>query len=215
MAEKNVKRILVFGVQGSGKGTQAAMIGEKYNISYIATGDIFRYETKEGTDLGKQVKSYTDKGQLVPDELTNEVIANRLNQPDCKEKGFVGDGFPRNKVQQEFLNELVDFTHVFVIKVSYEEAISRLSGRLACKCGLSYHVKFKPPKVEGVCDKCGQKLFVRDDDKEEAIKERIKIYHQETEPLLDSYRQKGILHEINGEQDIDKVFDNIVQALES
>lgn len=213
MSENNFKKILVFGVQGSGKGTQAAKISEKYEIPYIAPGDIFRWEIKEDTELGRKVKSYIDEGCLVPDRVVNEVIGKRLSQPDCIEKGFVMDGYPRNKNQQNFLNKLVDLTHIFVIKVSDELAVSRLSGRLACKCGLSYHIKNNPPKKDMICDECGQKLFVREDDKPEAIKKRIKIYHQETEPLLDFYREKDILYEIDGERSIDEVFADIVEIL--
>lgn len=201
-------RILVFGPQGSGKGTQAELISRKYQLPYIATGDIFRFHLKTGTDLGQKVKSYTDAGELVPDSLTNELVRDRILQPDCA-IGFVMDGYPRNKNQLEFLETITKIDHVFVINLTDEQAVDRLKDRLACKCGLSYHKKYNPPKKAGICDKCGDELFVRDDDKPKAIKKRLAIYHQETEPLLKVYKKKGILHEINGDQTIEEVFSEI------
>lgn len=182
-------------------------------MPYISTGDIFRYNTKNETELGQEVEKYLSSGSLVPDELTNEIVENRLKQPDC-EVGFVLDGYPRNKVQQEFLHNITTVDHAFVIQISDEEAIKRLSKRLACKCGLSYHTQFNPPKEKGICDKCGGELYRREDDKPEAIKHRLAIYHQETESLYQQYKEQGILHKIDGEKSIEEVYKQIESFLE-
>ncbi|RJR32017.1 adenylate kinase [Candidatus Parcubacteria bacterium] len=201
-------RILVFGPQGSGKGTQAELISRKYKLPYIATGDIFRFHLKSGTELGKKASRYTDAGELVPDEITNEIVKSRIIQPDCV-NGFVLDGFPRNIFQAKFLNEMVEIDWAFLIDLADEKAIERLKDRLACKCGLSYHLLNNPPKVAGICDKCGNKLFIREDDKPEAINRRLEIYHQETEPVIKIYQDRGVLYKINGDQEIKKVFADI------
>jgi adenylate kinase len=201
-------KIIIFGPQGSGKGTQAELIARHHKLPYISTGDIFRYHLKNQTELGKKVAEYVNQGHLVPDELTNEVVKARINQPDCA-VGFVLDGYPRNKTQLEFLNQIATMDFAIVIELSDEEAIKRLGGRLACKCGLSYHLEFNPPKKEGICDKCGDKLFKRDDDKLEAIKERLGIYHQETEPLLKIYEDQGILYRVDGANSIQEVYQGV------
>lgn len=205
-------RIIIFGPQGSGKGTQAELIARRHGLPYISTGDIFRYNIKNKTDLGQAVESYLAAGNLVPDDLTNKIVANRLHQPDC-EIGFVLDGYPRNRVQQKFLEELTKVDYAFVIEISDEEAIKRLSKRWACKCGLSYHEQFNPPQVAGKCDKCGSELYRRDDDKPEAIKNRLAIYHQETEGLYGYYEEQGILHKVNGEKSIEEVYQQIEKFL--
>lgn len=201
-------KIVIFGPQGSGKGTQAELIARRHGWPYISTGDIFRYHLKNKTDLGKKASEYMDQGQLVPDELTNQIIEDRINQPDCA-VGFVLDGYPRNKTQLEFLDGITDIDFAIVISISDEEAIKRLGGRLACKCGLSYHFEFNPPKKDGVCDKCGDKLFKRDDDTPKAIEKRLEIYHQETEPLLKIYQEQGILHQVDGSQSIEEVYQQV------
>ena len=205
-------KMIIFGPQGSGKGTQAELIARNHNIPYISTGDIFRYHLKNQTDLGKEVKAYLDKGDLVPDKLTNDIVTDRIHNPDCV-SGFVLDGYPRNKGQLDYLNNITKIDFAIVIELSDAEAITRLSGRLACKCGLSYHIKFNPPKKENICDKCGDRLFKRDDDKDEAIKNRLNIYHQETEPLIEIYKQQGILHQVNGSGSIQDVYKQIEKII--
>ena len=206
--------IIIFGPQGSGKGTQAELIARRHGLPYVSTGDIFRYHLKNETDLGRQVARYMDKGELVPDQVTNEIVRDRINQPDCA-VGFVLDGYPRNKTQLDFLNSITKIDFAIVIEIDDTVAIERLGGRLACKCGLSYHVKYNPPQTEGVCDKCGGQLFRRDDDQPEAIKKRLEIYHQETEPLLKVYDQLGILHRVDGAQDIEGVYKQINQIIKN
>ena len=206
-------RIIIFGPQGSGKGTQAELIARRHNWPYISTGDIFRYHLKNETELGKKANEYMKKGILVPDALTNEIVNERINQPDCA-VGFVLDGYPRNKAQLEFIDKASKIDMAISIELSDSQAIKRLSGRLACKCGLSYHVDFNPPKQAGVCDKCGDKLFRREDDNSQAIKKRLEIYHQETEPLLEIYEKKGILFKVDGSKSIEEVYrqiDNIIK----
>ncbi|OGY46745.1 MAG: adenylate kinase [Candidatus Buchananbacteria bacterium RIFCSPLOWO2_01_FULL_46_12] len=200
--------IIIFGPQGSGKGTQAELIARRRNFPYISTGDIFRYHLKNKTELGQQVAEYVNTGQLVPDELTNKIIQDRINQPDCT-VGFVLDGYPRNQKQLEFLSQITTVDYAIVIELSDQEAIKRLSGRLASKCGLSYHLEFNPSQQAGICDKCGDQLFRRDDDQPQAIAQRLAIYHQETEPLFAVYENKGILHRVNGAKTIDEVYQQI------
>ena len=200
--------ILIFGPQGSGKGTQAELIARRHYLPYISTGDIFRYHIESKTELGARVQNYISRGELVPDELSNEIVKNRIMQPDCA-VGFVLDGYPRNKVQQDFLDSIADIHFAFVIELSDETAIERLSGRLACSCGLSYHAQFNPPDKPGICNKCGSALFRRDDDQPEAIKKRLEIYHQQTEPLYQKYEAHGILHRVDGSLAIDQVYQAI------
>lgn len=204
--------IVVFGPQGSGKGTQAELIARRHGLAYISTGDIFRYHLKNKTKLGQKVAKYVNTGHLVPDELTNEIVQDRIHQPDCT-VGFVLDGYPRNKNQLEFLNQISRIDYAIVIELKDEEAIKRLGGRLACRCGLSYHVEFNPPKKEGICDKCGEKLFKREDDQPKAIKKRLGIYHQETEPLFAEYEKQGILHRIDGSKSIEEVYQQVNQII--
>lgn len=202
--------ILFIGHQGSGKGTQAEKLGEKLNIPYISTGNIFRENIAGETELGKLAKSYIDEGKLVPDSVTNDLIRDRLFWDDAK-SGFILDGYPRNIAQADFLSGIASLDKVFEVYISDEESLSRLSGRRSCrKCGAIYHLKYNPPKEDGVCSKCGGDLYIRDDDKEDKIKERLRIYHEETEKLLDYYRDKGVLARIDGEQSIEKVHEDII-----
>ena len=211
-------KIIMLGAHGAGKGTQAKMIAEKYSIPHISTGDIFRANIKNGTELGKKAKSYMDKGQLVPDELTLDLIMDRFKQDDCK-NGYVLDGFPRTIPQAEALDtalkakgEKVDFA--IDVDVPDENIVKRMGGRRACVgCGATYHVVYSPTKVEGVCDKCGEELIVRDDDKPETVLNRLEVYHNQTQPLIDYYNEKGILKSVDGTVDMKDVFNAIVDIL--
>lgn len=213
-------RIILLGPPGAGKGTQAAGIVEKYNIPHISTGDIFRKNIKEGTELGKKAKEYMDQGLLVPDELTVGLVTGRISQDDCK-NGFMLDGFPRNVSQAKFLDVYLDETNILLDKVVNIEVdknilVERAVGRRICKsCGATYHVEFNPPKVEGICDVCGGELYQRADDTEETVSKRIQVYLDETRPLVDYYSEKGIISNINGQQSIEKVFEDIVVSLGS
>ena len=211
-------RIILLGPPGAGKGTQAAGIVEKYNIPHISTGDIFRKNIKEGTDLGKKAKEYMDQGLLVPDELTVGLVTDRLSQDDCK-NGFMLDGFPRNVAQAQQLGQYLNsvdlaLDRVINIEVDKDILVGRAVGRRICKsCGATYHVEFNPPKVDGTCDVCGGELYQRADDNEETVSKRIQVYLDETKPLADYYSNEGIIANINGEQSIDKVFEDIVNSL--
>ncbi|RKD25419.1 Adenylate kinase [Caminicella sporogenes DSM 14501] len=213
-------RLILLGPPGAGKGTQASSIVEKYNIPHISTGDIFRKNIKEGTELGKKAKEYMDKGLLVPDELVVAIVEDRLKEDDCK-NGFLLDGFPRTVNQAKSLDKVlekmnVSLNKVLNIKVDKEILVNRAVGRRICKeCGRAYHIEFNPPKESGKCDVCGGQLYQRSDDKEETVAKRIEVYLKETAPLIDYYNNKGILVDINGEQDIKKVFEDIVLALGS
>lgn len=213
-------RIILLGPPGAGKGTQAAGIVEKYNIPHISTGDIFRKNIKEGTELGKKAKGYIDQGLLVPDELTVGLVTDRIAQPDC-EKGFMLDGFPRNVAQAQHLDEYlkevgISLDKVVNIEVDKDILVGRAVGRRICKsCGATYHVEFNPPKVDGVCDVCGGELYQRADDNEETVSKRIQVYLDETKPLVNYYSEEGIIANINGQQSIDSVFGDIVEALGS
>ena len=211
-------KIIMLGAPGAGKGTQAKMIAEKYSIPHISTGDIFRANIKNGTELGKKAKSYMDKVQLVPDELTLDLIMDRFKQDDCK-NGYVLDGFPRTIPQAEALDtalkakgEKVDFA--IDVDVPDENIVKRMGGRRACVgCGATYHVVYSPTKVEGVCDKCGEELIVRDDDKPETVLNRLEVYHNQTQPLIDYYNEQGILKSVDGTVDMKDVFNAIVDIL--
>ena len=211
-------KIIMLGAPGAGKGTQAKMIAAKYSIPHISTGDIFRANIKEGTELGQKAKEYMDKGLLVPDELVVDLIMDRFQQDDAK-NGYVLDGFPRTIPQAEALDkalaaagEAVDFA--INVEVPDKNIVNRMSGRRACVgCGATYHVVYNAPKVEGVCDTCGEKLILRDDDKPETVLNRLSVYHEQTQPLIDYYTEKGIEKEVDGTQDMNKVFDDIVAIL--
>lgn len=207
--------IVLLGPPGSGKGTQAEKINRKYNIPHISTGDILRVQIKKNTELGKLAKSYMDKGELVPDSLLIDLIKDRLNQSDCLH-GYILDGYPRTIPQADVLekvNKKLDI--VLNISVSDEELIKRLSGRRICKqCGASYHIIFNPPIKNGICTKCKGELYQRDDDSEVAIKNRLKVYKKQTQPLIDYYSKKKLLVTINGENEILKIFEDICVVLD-
>lgn len=205
---------ILMGPPGAGKGTQAERMIEEYKIQHISTGDMFRAAVKKGTELGKEAKRYMDSGQLVPDMVTIGIVREGLANPECQ-KGFILDGFPRTTEQAVALDGIladldIKLSGVINISVPDSELVGRAIGRRICKnCGATYHVKFKPPKVEGICDKCGGPLYQRDDDKEETVKKRLEVYHSQTAPLIEYYKQQGIYCEINGNQAMDKVFDDI------
>ena len=211
-------KIIMLGAPGAGKGTQAKKIAAKYGIPHISTGDIFRANIKEGTELGKKAKTYMDQGLLVPDELVVDLVVDRLSQADCK-KGYVLDGFPRTIPQAESLDAALakigeKMEYAIDVDVPDENIINRMGGRRACVgCGATYHVEFNPAKVEGICDVCGEKLILRDDDKPETVQKRLRVYHEQTQPLIDYYTKAGILKEVDGTVDMEDVFRNIVQIL--
>ena len=208
----------MLGAPGAGKGTQAKKIADKYQIPHISTGDIFRANIKEGTELGKKAKSYMDQGLLVPDELTLELIMDRFQNPDCA-NGYVLDGFPRTIPQAEALTAALEkngetIDYAINVEVPDENIVARMSGRRAClACGATYHVVYAPTKEEGICDRCGEKLVLRDDDKPETVKKRLDVYHSQTQPLIDYYTKQGKLVEVDGTQNVDAVFDAIVKIL--
>ena len=205
------KNIIVMGPQGSGKGTQADILANKLNILHISTGNIFRDHIKNKTKLGKKIIKFVHGGELISDEITNQVVKERLGQNDCQ-NGFILDGFPRNLVQAKFLEKIVNINLVLEIWISNQESISRISARRSCpKCGKIYHLKFNPPKKEGFCDQCKEKLIIRNDDKPESIKKRLKLYHEETKPLINYYKAKGIYHKINGMPTIPAVTKQITE----
>ena len=211
-------KIIMLGSPGAGKGTQAKMIAAKYNIPHISTGDIFRANIKNGTELGAKAKEYMDKGLLVPDELVVDLVIDRFKEPDCK-NGYVLDGFPRTIPQAEALDkaltaigESVDYA--INVEVPDENIVRRMGGRRACVgCGATYHIVYSPTKVEGKCDTCGGDLIIRDDDKPETVQNRLAVYHEQTQPLIDYYTNKGIIAEVDGTQDMNDVFAAIVKIL--
>jgi adenylate kinase len=206
------------GPPGAGKGTQAETIVNEFGIPHISTGDAFRLAIKQGTPVGMKAKEYMDQGLLVPDDVTVGIVRERLQQPDC-EKGFLLDGFPRTLSQAESLDELLDsmgrkLDHVINLKVDRNKLLARLTGRRICKsCGATYHVIFNPPGQEGVCDKCGGELYQRSDDNEESVGTRLDEYINKTAPLLKFYEDKGLLRQVDGEQEIDAVSKEIVSLL--
>jgi adenylate kinase len=207
-------KLVILGPQASGKGTQANMIAEELNILHISTGDIFRKNIKEMTELGKEALKYTNAGKLVPDDVTNRIVKDRLSQRDC-EDGFILDGFPRNIVQAEVLDNFTQLDRVIEVQVSDEEAIKRITGRRTCeKCGAVFSIYQKDDTaLASVCKKCGGKLIIREDDTKEAIKKRLDIYHNKTEPLVDHYKKKGNILKINGERPIEVIFNEIIKKL--
>lgn len=211
-------RAVLLGPPGAGKGTQAVRLVEKYEIPHISTGDIFRKNIKEGTELGKKAQEYMNAGALVPDELVVDLVKDRLQQDDCK-NGFLLDGFPRTIFQAEKLDELLSESNlkmdiVINLKVEKEALIKRLTGRRVCKdCGASYHIVNIPPKKEGVCDICGGELIQRKDDNIETVENRINVYEEQTAPLIGYYKEAGSLVDFDGEASLDEVFDAIVQAI--
>ncbi|MBM7624002.1 adenylate kinase [Sporohalobacter salinus] len=210
--------IILVGPPGAGKGTQAANLVDEFGVPHIATGDIFRSAIKNKTQLGKKAKEYIDQGQLVPDEVTIGIVEERLSEDDCQE-GFILDGFPRTVTQADALNDIladlnIKLDTVLNIEVSEEEVVRRLSGRRICsECGASYHLEFNPPQDKNICDKCSGELYQREDDEPETIKERLEVYKEQTEPLINYYKEKGILKSINGEAVPQEVFTRIKQEL--
>ncbi len=211
-------KIVMLGAPGAGKGTQAKMIAERYQIPHISTGDIFRMNIKNGTELGKEAKTYMDAGKLVPDELTVKILLDRVSNEDCK-NGYVLDGFPRTIPQAEVLtdalNKLGDkIDYAINVEVPDENIVNRMGGRRSCpSCGQVYHVVHMPPKQEGVCDKCGAGLVQRDDDKPETVSQRLTVYHDQTQPLIEYYEKAGVLKNVDGTKDQKEVFEAITEIL--
>ena len=216
--EEAVMKIVMLGAPGAGKGTQAKRIAEKYSIPHISTGDIFRTNIKNNTELGKKAKEYMDKGMLVPDELTLDLIMNRFKDTDCQ-NGYVLDGFPRTIPQAEALTKALrnigDKLDVAInVEISDEAIVKRMAGRRACiTCGATYHIVNIPPKTEGICDTCGSELVQREDDKPETVLKRLEVYHVQTQPLIEYYKSEGIFKEVDGTKDMDETFQTIVSLL--
>ncbi|MBM7557813.1 adenylate kinase [Halanaerobacter jeridensis] len=211
-------KLVLLGPPGAGKGTQAARLENYYSIPHISTGDIFRKAIKNETELGQKAKQYLDQGKLVPDEVTNGIVKERLAQSDCKD-GFILDGFPRTVNQAEALSQILndldyELDAAVNIKVNDDEVVKRLSGRRICDdCGATYHVDFNPPQEEGVCDQCGGELYQRDDDTPDTIKERLEVYYDKTAAVVDYYKDRGSLLKIDGEQSLDEVFADLKENL--
>ena len=213
-------KIIMLGAPGAGKGTQAKKLASKYGIPHISTGDIFRANIKNGTELGQKAKVYMDQGLLVPDELVVDLVVDRFKQADC-ENGYVLDGFPRTIPQAKALDEALEKNNDAVeyaidVDVPDEAIISRMAGRRACVgCGGTYHLVTFPPKKEGICDTCGAELILREDDKPETVEKRLKVYHDQTQPLIDYYQGKDILKTVDGTQDLEDVFKDIIAIVEA
>ena len=211
-------KVVMLGAPGAGKGTQAKKIAAKYSIPHISTGDIFRANIKNGTELGKKAKTYMDQGLLVPDELVVDLVVDRVNQEDCA-NGYVLDGFPRTIPQAEALTKALagqgqKLDYAIDVDVPDENIVRRMGGRRACVgCGATYHLEYAPPKQEGICDTCGGELIPRDDDKPETVTKRLGVYHEQTQPLIDYYTNAGILKRVDGTVDIDEVFQAITEIL--
>ena len=211
-------KIIMLGAPGAGKGTQAKKIAEKYSVPHISTGDIFRANIKNGTELGKKAKKYMDQGLLVPDELTCDLVVDRIQQDDCK-NGYILDGFPRTIPQAKALDAALakmgeKMDYAIDVDVPDENIVKRMGGRRACTgCGATYHIVFNAPKTEGICDTCGEKLVLRDDDKPETVQKRLSVYHDQTQPLIDYYSAAGILKTVDGTVDMEDVFAAIVDIL--
>ena len=211
-------KIIMLGAPGAGKGTQAKKIAARYEIPHVSTGDIFRANIKGGTELGMKAKTFMDQGMLVPDEITIGMLMDRIHEADCA-KGYVLDGFPRTIPQAESLTkalkdagEAIDYA--VNVDVPDENIVSRMGGRRACvSCGATYHVEFNAPKTEGICDFCGEKLILRDDDKPETVQKRLDVYHEQTQPLIDYYKKAGVLKEVDGTKNMEEVFKDIVNIL--
>ena len=211
-------KIIMLGAPGAGKGTQAKKIAEKCGIPHISTGDIFRANIKNGTELGKKAKTYMDQGLLVPDELVCDLVVDRIQQDDCK-KGYILDGFPRTIPQAESLDKALQaigekMDYAIDVEVPDENIVKRMGGRRACVgCGATYHLVYAPTKKEGICDVCGGELILRDDDKPETVQKRRGVYHEQTQPLIDYYKNQGILREVDGSVDMEDVFKEILNIL--
>ncbi len=216
-----MKRIIILGAPGSGKGSQCSWITKFYDVPHISTGDIFRKNLSEGTPLGLKAKEYMDKGELVPDELVVDLLTSRLDEEDCVEKGFLLDGFPRTLSQAEALSKYleekgIELDRVIEIDVEDEEIMSRALNRRTCsnpECKTIYNLRDNPPTVEGFCDKCGSPLFARDDDNEETVSNRLRVYHEQTEPLIAYYEEKGVLRKVKGQKVFQDTVDLVREAL--
>ena len=211
-------KLIMLGAPGAGKGTQAKRIAAKYGIPHISTGDIFRANIKNGTELGKKAQTYMDQGLLVPDELVCDLVVDRIQQSDC-EKGYVLDGFPRTIPQAEALTAALEklgtgIDYAINVEVPDANILNRMGGRRACLgCGATYHVEFNAPKQEGICDTCGAELVLRDDDKPETVQKRLNVYHEQTQPLIDYYTGQGVLKTVDGTKNLEEVFGDIVKIL--
>lgn len=211
-------KVIMLGAPGAGKGTQAKMIAERYGVPHVSTGDMFRANIKNGTALGTEAKKYMDAGELVPDELTVRILLDRVAKDDCK-NGYVLDGFPRTIPQAEVLDEALNkigeqVDYAIDVDVPDENIIKRMSGRRAClSCGATYHIEHVPPKTADVCDQCGSALVLRDDDKPETVKNRLNVYHEQTQPLIAYYTKKGILRTVDGTLPMEEVFDAVTAIL--
>lgn len=211
-------KIIMLGAPGAGKGTQAKKIAEKYAIPHISTGDIFRANIKNGTELGKKAKAYMDQGLLVPDELTCDLVVDRINQEDCR-NGYILDGFPRTIPQAKALTAALEkmgtkIDYAIDVDVPDSNIVNRMGGRRACVgCGATYHIVFNAPKKEAICDVCGEKLILRDDDKPETVQKRLTVYHEQTQPLIEYYKDTGVLRTVDGTVDMKDVFAAIVKIL--
>ena len=209
----------MLGAPGAGKGTQAKMIAEKFGIPHISTGDIFRANIKNQTELGKKAKAYLDEGTLVPDELTCDLVVDRIANEDCA-KGYILDGFPRTIPQAEALTKALTkdggaIDYAIDVDVPDSDIVRRLSGRRVClKCGATYHTSFNPPREEGICDSCGEALVHRDDDKPETIQKRLDVYHSQTQPLIEYYHEAGCMYKVDGTRSLEEVFASICAILE-
>lgn len=213
-------KLIMLGAPGAGKGTQAKQIAKAYSIPHISTGDIFRANIKNNTELGQKAKTYMDAGQLVPDELTCDLVMDRIHQDDCA-NGFVLDGFPRTIPQAEALTKALEadgqkMDYAIDVDVPDENIVKRMGGRRAClNCGATYHIVSIPPKKEGICDTCGSELVLREDDKPETVQERLRVYHEQTQPLIDYYKEQGILKSVDGTVPMEEVFASIQKILEA
>ena len=212
-------KIVMLGAPGAGKGTQARLISEKYAIPQISTGDIFRANIRENTELGQRAKSYMDQGLLVPDQVTCDLVVDRIIRDDCK-NGYILDGFPRTIPQAQALTRALEeqgtrIDYAIDVEVPDESIVRRMSGRRACpKCGATFHIQFKVPSVDGVCDECGSKLILREDDHPETVQKRLDVYHSQTQPLIEYYREQGVLHTVDGTRQMQEVFQEICSILE-
>ena len=211
-------KIIMLGAPGAGKGTQAKMLADKYEIPHISTGDIFRANIKNGTELGQKAKTYMDQGLLVPDELVCDLVVDRVQQDDCT-KGYILDGFPRTIPQAEALDAALanigsKIDYAVNVEVPDENIVTRMSGRRAClECGATYHIEYNPTKVDGICDVCGKELILREDDRPETVTKRLNVYHEQTQPLIDYYTKQDVLKEVDGTMNMDDVFSAIVKIL--
>lgn len=206
-------KLILLGAPGAGKGTQASRLSDTYQIPHISTGDIFRQNIKDQTPLGRKAKSFIDQGLLVPDELTIDLVMDRLSRKDCR-NGYILDGFPRTLSQAKALDLREKIDAAVEVRVPDEVIVERMSGRRVCpQCGEPYHILYKAPKQEGVCDKCGAKLIIRKDDEPQTVQKRLEVYHEQTAPLIEYYRQQGLLVSVDGTQTVDKVTEDITACL--